>query len=103
MEVSGLEYAINKSGELKYVNYIDKRGKKHAIDINNPRHNKVYKTVINDFHALGNDNYSMLNKYDKAEKITEYDITGCVKNYLQKNRNKPLVIADDGRIKILDN
>lgn len=101
MEVSGLEYGISRNGELKYVNFIDKNGQKSPINIERPRTDKFYKTVINDFHALGNDNFAMLDKYDKAEQITDYDITGCVKNYLKKVKS-PIEIVDDGRIKIMD-
>ena len=101
MEVSGLEYKVNKKGEVLSITYIDKNGKKTPIDINNPREYKFYKTVINDFHAQGNDHYTMLNKFNEAEKITDYDITGCVKNYLAKHP-EPINIQDDGRIKVIE-
>ena len=101
MEVSGLEYRINKDGDLLSMAYIDKNGTKTPIDINNPRQDKLYKTVINDFHAQGNDNYTMLNKFNEAEKICDYDITGCVINCVKKH-NTPIKIADDGRIQIAD-
>lgn len=101
MEVSGLEYTVSKDGEVLSMNYVDKNGIKTPIDIKNPREYKFYKTVINDFHAQGNDNYRMLNKFNEAEKISDYDITGCVINCLKKN-NKSIKIADDERIKITD-
>lgn len=75
MEVSGLEYSVTKDGEVLSMNYVDKDGKKTPIDIKNPREYKFYRTVINDFHAQGNDNYTMLNKFNEAEKVTDYDIT----------------------------
>jgi len=101
MEVSGLEYKVNKKGEVLSMTYVDKKGKKTPIDINNPREYKFYKTVINDFHAQGNDHYDMLKKFNEAEKITDYDITGCVKNYLAKHP-EPIRIKDDGRIKVVE-
>lgn len=101
MEVSGLEYKVNKKGEVLSMTYVDKNGKKTPIDINNPREYKFYKTVINDFHAQGNDHYTMLNKFNEAEKITDYDITGCVKNYLSKHP-EPLNIINDGRITVIE-
>ena len=101
MEVSGLEYKVNKKGEVLSMTYVDKNGKKTPIDINNPREYKFYKTVINDFHAQGNDHYTMLNKFNEAEKITDYDITGCVKNYLAKHP-EPLNIINDGRITVVE-
>ncbi len=101
MEVSGLEYKVTKDGEVLSITYVDKNGAKTPIDINNPREYKFYKTVINDFHAQGNDNYKMLNKFNEAERICEYDITGCVINCVKKH-NKPIKIADDNRIQIVD-
>lgn len=101
MEVSGLEYKVNKKGEVLSMTYVDRNGKKTPIDINNPREYKFYRTVINDFHAQGNDHYDMLKKFNEAEKITDYDITGCVKNYLAKHP-EPIKIADDGRIKVVE-
>ncbi len=101
MEVSGLEYKVSKDGEVLSMNFIDKNGKKTPIDIENPREYKFYKTAINDFHAQGNDNYTMLNKFNEAERITDYDLTGCVINHLNKD-NKPLKIVDDGRIQVVE-
>ncbi len=101
MEVSGLEYVVDKDGELLSMNYVDRDGKKSPIDIKNPREYKFYKTVINDFHAQGNDNYTMLNKFNEAEKICDYDITGCVINCLKKT-DKPITIKDDNRIRVVD-
>lgn len=101
MEVSGLEYSVTKDGEVLSMNYVDKDGKKTPIDIKNPREYKFYRTVINDFHAQGNDNYTMLNKFNEAEKVTDYDITGCVINYLKKH-NEPVKIVDDKRIQVVD-
>ncbi len=101
MEVSGLEYKVTKDGEVLSMNFIDKNGQKTPIDTENPREYKFYRTVINDFHAQGNDNYEMLNKFNEAEKITDYDLTGCVINHLNKN-NKPLKIVDDARIQVVE-
>ncbi len=101
MEVSGLEYKVNKEGEVLSMNYVDKYGVKTPIDIENPREYKFYKTVINDFHAQGNDHYTMLNKFTEAEEIREYDITGCVINCVKKH-NKPIQIVNDGRIQIVE-
>ncbi len=101
MEVSGLEYVVDKDGEVLSMSYVDKEGKKTAIDVNNPREYKFYRTVINDFHAQGNDNYTMLNKFNEAEKVTDYDITGCVINCLKKT-DKPITIKDDNRIRVVD-
>ena len=100
MCVSGLEYGINKDGELLYMNFIGKNGSKNKIDIDNPKTDKYYSTVINDFHALSNKDFPMLMKYDKAERVYNYDSAQCIINHFQKNNN-PVHIKDDGRVKII--
>ena len=101
LHTSGLRYNINKNGEISDLYFIDKDGKETKIDINNPREDKIYRTVINDYYAMGKDNLSMLNKIDWAEKIFDFDFTKCVKDHF-KNDQTPVEIKDDGRIKIID-
>ena len=100
MCVSGMEYGMNNDGELLYLNFIDKFGDIHEIDINNPREDKFYRTVTNDFHAKSNDYFPMLQKYNKVEKIYDYDSNQCVINHFKRN-DKPVHIKDDGRVKII--
>ncbi len=102
LNVSGLRYSINSKGDISDLYYIDKSGKEEKIDIDNPREDKIYRTVINDYYAMGKDNLSMLNKIDWAEKIFDFDFTHCVKEHFRKNKT-PVEIKDDGRIKFIDN
>lgn len=98
---SGLRYSINKQGEISDLYFKDNDGKETKIDIDNPREDKIYRTVVNDYYAMGKDNLLMLNKIDWAEKIYDFDFTQCVKDHF-KNDQTPVTIKDDGRIKFID-
>ena len=100
MYVSGLEYGFNRNGDLLYLNFVDKDGGVSEIDINNPRKDKFYSTVTNDFHAMSNEYFPMLKKYDKAVRLYNYDTAQCIINHFKKN-DKPVRILDDGRIKVI--
>ena len=97
IHTSGLRYCINKNGDISNLYFIDKDGKQTKIDIDHPREDKIYRTVINDYYAMGKDNLSMLNKIDWAEKIFDFDFTKCVKDHFKKDQT-PVEIKDDGRI-----
>ena len=98
---SGLRYCIDKNGDISNLYFIDKDGKQTKIDIEHPREDKIYRTVINDYYAMGKDNLSMLNKIDWAEKIFDFDFTKCVKDHFKKDQT-PVEIKDDGRITFID-
>ena len=98
---SGLRYTVSRTGELKELYYIDKRGHETKIDIDNPREDKIYRTAINDYYAQGNDEMAVLKKIDKAEKIFDFDLNKCVIDCMQ-NAKEPINIVDDGRIKVVD-
>lgn len=98
--VSGLEYTISKDGQLKSLSFIDKKGNKNPIDINKPRTDKVYTTVINDYCAQGNDNLKMLNHPERIIEKCGIDSGVCVARILEKSKT-PIDIKDDGRIKVL--
>lgn len=100
VHVAGLKYAISKGGELVSASYIDKSGKETPIDIKNPRTDKFYKTALTDYYCQGHDGFSMLKKYDQAQKF-DFDVTKCIENYF-KRHTEPVDIKDDGRIKIVD-
>lgn len=99
--VSGLKYTVSRKGELIDMKFITKDGKEEVIDINNPRSDKTYLVSVNDYLAAGGDNFDMLNKIKKAEKINDYAITNCVENYF-RNHKEPVDFIDDGRITIVD-
>lgn len=98
---SGLKYTISTKGQLLSMTFIDKSGKEIPININNPRSDKFYKTIINDYCALGNDNFACFNKPNQITEKYPFDATKCVKTVL-KNTKNPVDIKDDGRIKIIN-
>lgn len=99
---SGLEYSINKNGKIKSMSFIDKNGKKRPIDINNPREDKYYTTILNDYCAQGNDGFKDLNKPEQIIEKYDFDATKCIREILKQSK-EPIEVKDDGRIKILNN
>ena len=98
--VSGLKYDISKDGKLLALSFVDKEGKETPIDINNPRTDKYYSTVLTDFYCQGHDGFEMLKKYDQAKKY-DFDMCKCVEDYLAKHP-EGVDIVDDRRIRIID-
>ena len=96
---SGLKYEISSAGDVQSIFIVGKDGKEYSVDINNPRQDKYYSTIINDYCAQGNDNFTMLNKPQKIVKKYDFDATKCVENIVSKN-SSGIDIKDDGRIKI---
>ncbi|MBD5401593.1 hypothetical protein HDR58_02160 [bacterium] len=99
---SGLKYSVTTNGKIKSIEYITSKGKTVKININKPRTDKFYETVINDYCAMGNDGFHMMNQPDRIIKKYSFDATKCVKEILQKSP-QPIDIKDDGRIKIIEN
>ncbi len=99
---SGLKYTVNTIGQVKSISYVDKLGNEIPIDIKNPRTDKYYETVINDYCALGNDGFKHLNQPDRIIEKYSFDATRCIQNILQKSK-EPVEIYDDGRIQIIGN
>ena len=97
---AGFNYTVNKKGELLNLNYIDKSGKSTPIDINNPRADKKYLCVYDDFLAKGGDKFETLNKIDNLVEYYDYDKDTLAINYVKK-MNKPLSIVPDGRIRVV--
>ena len=101
LHLAGMRYTVSRSGELKELIYTDKNGVKNIIDVNNPREDKFYRTAINDYYAQGNDDMKMLKKFDKAEKVFDFDLNKCVMNCI-RTAKEPINIIDDGRVKVVD-
>ncbi len=55
--VSGLKYTMTDKGELKSLYYTDKNGKEIKIDVDNPGTERKYTVAMDDFFAMGGDNY----------------------------------------------
>lgn len=101
MHVSGLKYEISRNGQIYNLRFVDREGKEHPIDVNNPRTDKTYLVAINDFYAAGNDDLPMLNKQLQAVEKFDYDLNDCVEWFI-RNHKEPVDIVDDGRLKIID-
>ena len=97
---SGLNYTVTTNGTVKSITFIDKTGKEIPINIDNPRNDKFYTTILNDYCAQGNDGFKMLNQPDRIIEKYSFDATKCVKAILKKEKDA-VDIKDDGRIKII--
>mgnify|MGYP003298706608 CR=1 FL=1 len=95
--VSGLNYTVNpQKGTLVAMNYIDKNGVQHNIDINNPRENKLYKIATDSFMMSGGVDHGVLAKKEDCINYKECkDYFTC--QYI-KHLDKPIVINNSGRI-----
>ncbi len=97
--VSGLDYTVNqKNGTLVNINYTDKQGNTHKINIDNPSENKKYKIVTDEFLMSAGADFNVLAEEKDYIKKYPYDKDVMVCNYI-KHQNKPIVINQLGRIK----
>lgn len=101
MYVSGLKYTVSKNGLVYNMKFIHKDGTEEVIDVNNPRNDKLYSVAINDYYSSGNDDMTMLNKYDQATEKYDWDLNDSVEWKIRQTQ-EPIDIVDDGRIKIVD-
>ncbi len=101
MQVSGLTYTLDSTGELRELYYIDKKGNKTQIDVNNPNANKVYTAVYDEFLFGGGDNLEMLKRKDD-EIIERYDFDKdkTTIDYI-RTLEQPFEVRKDNRIKII--
>ena len=97
---SGLKYTVTNAGRIHSMAFIDKNGKETPIDINNPRTDKYYVTILNDYCAQGNDGFKHLNQPDRILEKYSFDATKCIKAILKRTKD-PIDIYDDGRIQII--
>ena len=102
VQVSGLQYSVSSDGALTSLFTVDKKGKKHIIDINNPSETKTYTMVTPEVIAKGLDGYSMLNKInDKSTTVKNFTFKDIVAVYIH-NQSKPIDIENSKRITITD-
>ncbi len=99
--VSGLRYELNDKGELVKLSFVDKDGTERAIDINNPDPNRKFTCAMDDFTAMGGDNYFPADENPKfiIQKFN-FDKNKLTCDYIKK-LNQPIEIRDDQRIKIV--
>ena len=98
--VSGLKYSVDpKAGKLVDMTFIDKDGKEHFIDVNNPSEDKKYKLVTDSFLMSAGADLGVLAKKDECENRLECkDYYAC--EYI-KHLDKPIVINQVGRIRFV--
>jgi len=98
LAVSGLNYTVNpNTKKLVGMNFIDKNGIAHKIDIDNPSDDKKYKVVADSFIMTWGKEFGVLAQKDEC---TEYPFNKAFLTceYI-KHLNKPIVINQTGRIK----
>jgi 2',3'-cyclic-nucleotide 2'-phosphodiesterase (5'-nucleotidase family) len=103
IQVAGLRYEYSKSeGELTKLTFIDRDGEEHEIDIDEPREDKFY-TVMADDYCFLNDNagFGLKHRFEEAIAVYNFDKNKIVENYLRKHP-EPIEIKSDGRIKAVD-
>ena len=98
--MAGIKYMVDTDGNLQSMSYVDRLGNEMPIDINEPRENKYYITVLNDYCAQGNDGFKNLNQPENIIEKYDFDATKCVQEVLQQSRDE-VDIYDDGRIQIV--
>lgn len=97
--VSGLNYTVNtEDKELTAMNFIDKNGIEHKIDVENPDPNKKYKVVTDEFLMSAGADYQILSPEDEYIEKYPYDKDVFTCEYI-KELGKPIIINQVGRIK----
>ena len=99
LAVSGLDYTVDtKNGTLVEMNFTDKHGNIHKIDVDNPSETKKYKIVTDEFLMSAGADFNILAKEEEYLKKYSYDKDVMVCDYIKRN-NKPIEINQIGRIK----
>lgn len=101
LQVSGLRYTVTKDGKLVSANFVDKNGKEHPIDINNPNPSKKYSVALDDYCATNLDYPTLRLPRDKWLNYYEFDKDKIAIDFVKKRNGKPFDIKCDGRIKIV--
>ena len=98
---SGMRYTMTDKGELKSLTFIDKSGVEHQIDVNNPSTERKFTAAMDDFFAMGGDNYLPSNENpDFIIKKFDFDKNKLTCNYIKK-LPQPMHITNDERVKIV--
>ena len=99
LAVSGLNYTVDpEEGELVEMNFIDKEGKEHKIDVENPRKDKFYRVVTDEFLMSAGADYDILAPEELYIEKYPFDKDVLTCDYIKKI-NEPIVINQLGRIR----
>ena len=98
--VSGLNYTVDlKNGKLVEINFVDKDGIEHNIDVNNPRKDTTYKIAADSFMMFGGADNDVLVEKEQCIHYKECkDYFTC--EYIKKMK-EPVIINQTGRIKFI--
>ena len=98
--VSGLNYTVDsKAGKLVGMSFVDKDGKEHKIDVNNPREDKTYRLATDTFIMSQGKEIGILAPKEECEIHPESkDYYAC--EYI-KHLGRPIEINQTGRIKFI--
>ena len=104
LQVSGMNYKMNKQGELLSAEFVDKNGNKQALNIENPSEDKTFRVAMDTYYGNGRDGFTMLESMDKAEKMFDEDKDKMVAAYIKKltAEGKEIEVKADNRIQIVD-
>lgn len=101
ISVSGLNYTVDpEEGKLVAMNFIDKNGKEHKINVDNPDENKTYKLVTDEFLMSAGADFKVLAPEDEYIHKFNYDKDVMTCQYI-KEKGEPVVINQTGRIKFI--
>ncbi|MDD3150433.1 MAG: 5'-nucleotidase C-terminal domain-containing protein, partial [Candidatus Gastranaerophilales bacterium] len=102
LQVSGINYKMNKKGELLSLSIKNKNGQFEEVNIQNPDANKTYSAVYNGYLLKGKENMSMLKK-SQADILETYnwEHTDAFMEYVKSFKNNPVPMKTDGRIEIV--
>ncbi|MBR5304718.1 MAG: bifunctional metallophosphatase/5'-nucleotidase [Candidatus Gastranaerophilales bacterium] len=98
---SGFTYKVDTNGNLLELNFIDKKGRKQPIDINNPSEKITYTAIYDDFTMKEGGEYPALAPKFPV-KFYDFDKDKTAIDYIRKMKNKNnLVFSDDNRLEII--
>jgi len=99
LAVSGLNYTVDpEKGKLTAMNFVDKNGNEHKIDINKPSMNKTYRVVTDEFLMSAGADYDVLAPEEIYVEKYPFDKDVLTCEYI-KEMNEPVIINQTGRIK----
>ena len=99
LAVSGLNYTVDpEDGELVDMNFIDKDGREHKIDVENPSKDKKYRVVTDEFLMSAGADYNILAPEELYVEKYPFDKDVLTSAYI-KEMNEPVVINHFGRIR----
>ena len=99
LAVSGLNYTVNPDEKnLVAMNFIDKNGVEHEIDVEHPRKNKLYRVVTDEFLMSAGADYKILAPEELYVEKYPFDKDVLISNYI-KEKNEPVIINHSGRIR----